>query len=104
MQGCVYWKGKRNKRWSPSSKQNFGQPTKYVALHGWKIWQRIKLGNLPIDVLVRGATIAQTEVTNRITVCGISYGASPNYFAEDNVIVTLRGGGGKDRDVIETLC
>ena len=26
-------------------------------------------------------------------------GASPNHFAEDNVIVTLRGGGGQGRDV-----
>ena len=30
----------------------------------------------------------------------VTKGASPNYFAEDNVIVTLRGGGGKDCDVI----
>ena len=30
---------------------------------------------------------------------GYTKGASPNHFAQDNVIVTLRGGGGQGRDV-----
>ena len=30
----------------------------------------------------------------------LALGDSPNHFTKDNVIATLKGGGGKDRDVI----